>query len=61
MSPGQALYDLARNAGCFDVRVISALAAVVAAESQTARAGIVDGGGSGPLERSEEAATDAAA
>ena len=45
MSPGQALYDLARNSGRFDVRVISALAAVVAAESQSARAAASEGTG----------------
>jgi PAS domain S-box-containing protein len=61
MSPGQALYDLARNPGRFDVRVISALAAVVAAESQTAHTGTVNESGPGPIEASGETATDAAA
>jgi HD-GYP domain-containing protein (c-di-GMP phosphodiesterase class II) len=59
MSPGQALYDLARQAGRFEARVISALAAVVAAESQSARAGAIGDTGSGS--NSGQTATEAAA
>jgi PAS domain S-box-containing protein len=59
MSPGQALYDLARKSGRFDVRVISVLAAVVAAESQRARAAASEGTGADA--RGGQVAAEAAA